>query len=76
MTSQMAIRWISDSDFTWTCFVEGLNKESQPAKVAVSPANHSKYNLTAISHRILARPISATKIKLTLGIAPVPHKTP
>ena len=75
MTSQMATRWLPDSDFTWTCFVEGLNQESQPAKVAVSPANHSKYNLTAISLRILAQPISATKIKLTLGVAPVPHKT-
>ena len=55
--------------------MEGLNQQSQPAKVSVSLANHSKYNLTAISLRILAQPISATKIKLTLRVAPVPHKT-
>ena len=44
-------------------------------KVAVSPANFGKVNISHISLRILAQPISATKIKLTFGIAPVPHKT-
>jgi hypothetical protein len=76
MTSQMATRWISDSDFTWTCFVENLNQESQPAKVADIPANHSKHNLTAISLRILAQPISANKIKPTLGVAQCPINHP
>lgn len=75
MTSHMATRWISDSDFTWTCYVKGLNQESQPEMVAVSPVNFEKHNLSHISLRILAQPISATKIKLTFGVAPVPHKT-
>ena len=75
MTSQMATRWIPDSDFTWTCYVDGLNQDSQPEKVPISPANLGKYNLSPISLRILAQPISVSKIKLTIGIAPVPHKT-
>ena len=39
----------------------------------VSPKNFSKYDVNNISMRVMAQPISAEKMKVTIGIAPVPY---
>ena len=73
MTSQMSTRWIPDSEFSWNLMVDGLNDEGASERITISPKNFTKYDVANISMRVMAQPISADKIKVTVGIAPVAY---
>lgn len=73
MTSQMATRWSPDSEFSWSLMVDGLDEDGQTERVSISPKNFPKYKVSNICMRVLAQPISVEKIKITIGIAPVPY---
>ena len=73
MTSQMSTRWIPDTEFNWSLFVDGLDDQGASERIMVSPKNFSKYDVNNISIRVMAQPISAEKMKVTIGIAPVPY---
>ena len=75
MTSQMATRWSPDSEFSWSLLVDGLDEEGQPERVTISPKNFPKYKVSNICMRVMAQPISVEKMKITIGIAPVPYKS-
>ena len=75
MTSQMSTRWIPDTEFSWSLIVDGLDEEGASERVMVTPKNFSKYGVNNISLRVMAQPISADKMKVTIGIAPVPYNT-
>jgi hypothetical protein len=62
MTSQMTTRWIPD----------GLDEEGASERFMVTPKNFPKYDVNNISMRVMAQPISAEKVKVMIGIAPVP----
>ena len=68
--SQMTTKWVADTEFTWTCYVPGLDESGNVSEVPVSEPNLAKYKLSNISLRVNAQPTSATTIKLTLGVAP------
>ena len=73
MSSQMSTRWIPDSEFSWTLYVEGKNENGQDEKISVSPANFGKYHASKICLRASAQPVSAEKLKVTIGISPVSY---
>ena len=75
MTSQMSTRWIPDSEFSWNLLVDGLDEEGTPERTTISPKNFARYNVTNISMRVMAQPISPDKLKVTVGIAPVAYDT-
>ena len=75
MTSQMSSRWCPDSEFSWSLLVDGLDEEGASERVMVTPKNFPKYNVNNICMRVMAQPISAEKVKVTIGIAPVPYDT-
>ena len=73
MSSQMSTRWIPDTEFSWNLMVEGLDEQGHKSMVAVSAGNLAKHNVNNLSLRVTAQPISAEKIKISIGIAPVSH---
>jgi hypothetical protein len=75
MTSQMATRWSPDSEFSWSLMVDGLDEDGQSERVAISPKNFPKYKVSNICMRVMAQPISIDKMKITIGIAPVPYES-
>ena len=75
MTSQMSTRWIPDTEFSWSLMVDGLDEQGASERVMVTPKNFPKYDVNNISMRGMAQPISAEKMKVTIGIAPVPYDT-
>ena len=75
MTSQMSTRWIPDTEFSWSLMVDGLDEEGAAERIMVSPKNFARYDVNNISMRVMAQPISADKMKVTIGIAPVPYDT-
>ena len=55
--------------------VDGLDEDGQSERVAISPKNFPKYKVSNICMRVMAQPISIDKMKITIGIAPVPYES-
>ena len=73
MSSQMSTKWIPDSEFSWNLFVNGKNEQNVDERVSVSAKNYENYHVSNICLRVSAQPISMEKIKIMIGISPVPY---
>ena len=69
----MSTTWIPDSEFSWNLFVNGKNEQNEYKMVSVSAKNYEKYHVSNICLRVSAQPISMEKIKVMIGISPLPH---
>ena len=70
-----SVRWIPNSEFSWSLMVDGLDESGQNERIPVAPANLHQYNVINIALRVSAQPTSSDKMKLSIGIAPVSHDT-
>jgi hypothetical protein len=71
----VSLIWSPDSEFSWSLMVDGLDEDGQSERVAISPKNFPKYKVSNICMRVMVQPISIDKLKITIGIAPVPYES-